>query len=85
MKIVFTRSAEKSLDRLAADRRRQIVARLEAVAAESHSRRLHVEPLAGSDLSRLRVGSYRVLFTIDEAEGVMKVELIRTRGDVDKR
>ena len=41
--------------------------------------------LAGSDVLRLRVGEYRVLFAIDAAEQILRVELIRTRGDVYKR
>ena len=70
---------------LPTDRRRQIVARLEAVAAEPLGRRQHVEPLAGSNLFRLRVGDYRVLFAVDWEGDVMRVELVRTRGDVYKR
>jgi mRNA interferase RelE/StbE len=85
MRVVFTRSAEKSLARLPADRRRQILSRIEAVAADPGNRSFHIEPLAGSDLLRLRVGDYRVLFSLGETEGVLTVELVRTRGDVYKR
>jgi mRNA interferase RelE/StbE len=79
MRVVFTSSARKSLRRLPADRRSQI----EAVARSAE--RGDVRKLAGSDLLRLRVGDYRVLFAIDTAEQVLWVELIRTRGDVYKR
>lgn len=85
MRVVFARAAEKSLFRLPADRRRQIVERIETVAGDPANRRFDVEPLAGSDLFRLRVGSYRVLYSCDEQEGILTVELIRTRGDVYKR
>ena len=85
MKVVFARSAEKSLTRLPTDRRRQILARIEAVAAEPRSRGFHVQPLAGGDLFRLRVGDYRVLFSMSESDDMLIVELIRTRGDVYKR
>ena len=34
---------------------------------------------------RVRVGDYRVLFSIDEAAEVVTIELIRTRGDVYTR
>ena len=44
-----------------------------------------VKRLAGSELYRLRVGEYRVLFTIDPEAQLLRVELIRTRGDVYKR
>ncbi len=85
MKVVFTRAAEKSLLRLPATRQRQILSRIEAVATDPSNRRLDVKPVAGSDLFRLRVGDFRVLFSLDERREIMKVELIRTRGDVYKR
>jgi mRNA interferase RelE/StbE len=85
LRIVLTRSAEKSLSRIPADRRRQILSRIEAVAAEPASRNFDIQPLAGSDLLRLRVGDYRVLFSLTESEGMLTVELVRTRGDVYKR
>lgn len=85
MRVAFTRAAEKSLLRLPIDRQRQILARIEAVADDPDNRQFHVEPLAGSDLFRLRVGSYRVLFTRNDPRGILTVELIRTRGDVYKR
>lgn len=85
MKVVLTRSAEKSLARLPIDRRRQIVSRIEAVAANPSSRSFDIGPLAGSDLLRLRVGDYRVLFSVSETEGALTIELVRTRGDVYKR
>jgi mRNA interferase RelE/StbE len=85
MKVVFTRAGERSLFRLPADRRRQVLARIEAVAANPANRRLHVEPLASGELLRLRVGSYRVLFSFDLARDLMTVELVRSRGDVCKR
>jgi mRNA interferase RelE/StbE len=85
MRIVFTRAAEKSLQHIPADRRRQILSRIEAAAANPHGRALSIKPLAGSDLLRMRVGDYRVLFSLNEAASVMTIELIRTRGDVYKR
>ena len=83
MRVVFTASARKSLRRLPADRRSQIVTRIDAVAASGD--RADVRRLAGSDLLRLRMGDYRVLFAIDTAEQMLRVELIRTHGDVYKR
>jgi mRNA interferase RelE/StbE len=85
MEIVFTRSGERSFARDPADRRRQILSRLKAVAANPTSRGFDVSPLAGGNLFRLRVGDYRVLFSLHQAQGVLMVELIRTRGDVYKR
>ena len=70
--------------RLPADRRKQILRRIEALTADPGGRGLDVKPLAGSDLFRLRVGAYRVLFSLDEAHDLLTVELVRTRGDVYK-
>jgi mRNA interferase RelE/StbE len=81
MRLVFRRAAEKAL-RIFLDRRRQILSRIREVAADPTTRNTHVKPLIGSDLLRLRVGSYRILFTLDEVGAVLTVELIRTRGDV---
>jgi mRNA-degrading endonuclease RelE of RelBE toxin-antitoxin system len=62
----------------------QIVARIEAAAA-GDAPNIDMKRLIGSDLHRLRVGDYRVLFAIDSETQVLTVELIRTRGDVYKR
>jgi mRNA interferase RelE/StbE len=84
--IVFRRTAEKALERLPAARRRQIVGRIERLASPSASRRLDIRPLEGATaLFRLQVGDYRVLFSVDEAAGMVTIELIRGRGDVYER
>lgn len=83
--MVFRRGAEKALDKVQADRQRQILSRLKELAADPTNRGADVKPLAGSGSLRLRVGDYRILFSLDEAERIMTVELIRTRGDVYKR
>jgi mRNA interferase RelE/StbE len=85
MKVVFRRAAEKALQRISADRRRQILSRIKEVAENPNTRNIGVKQLSGSDLFRLRVGNYRVLFTLDESETVLTIELIRPRGDVYKR
>jgi len=85
MRLVFRRAAEKALNRIPADRRRQLLSRIKELAANPASRALAATPIAGSAMFRLRVGEYRVLFTLDEPAEVLIVELIRTRGDVYKR
>ena len=85
MKVVFRRAAEKALKRISADRRRQILSRIKEVAENTNTRNIGVKQLSGSDLLRLRVGSYRVLFILDKSNAVLIVELIRPRGGVYKR
>ena len=86
MQIVFRRAAERALDRLPASRRRQIVGRIERLASRPTSRNHDIRPLEGSTgLFRLRVGDYRVLYSVNEAADTVTIELIRGRGDVYKR
>jgi mRNA-degrading endonuclease RelE of RelBE toxin-antitoxin system len=42
-------------------------------------------PAGGSGVFRLRVGDYRVLYSIDETADRLTIELILGRGDVYKR
>jgi mRNA interferase RelE/StbE len=85
VEVVFTRAAERSLDRLPPQRSRQILIRIEEFAGDPMARRRNVKPLAGSDLIRMRVGDYRVLLSLDPEHQIITVELIRTRGDIYKR
>jgi mRNA interferase RelE/StbE len=88
VKIEYTRAARKSLldpKVLPAPRRRQLSVAIEKLAADPTGAGLDVKPLAGRALYRLRVGSYRVLYSIDLATDTIGIELIRTRGDVYDR
>lgn len=67
------------------DRRKQILQRIREVAANPNNRSLDVRPLAGSELFRLRVGGYRVIFSVDNATEVLTVDSVGTRGDVYKK
>ncbi len=73
--IIYTRTARKALDRLPADRQRQVVERVEALGA---GRRADVKALAGSDHYRLRVGRYRVIFRRDG--DTIVIETVAPRG-----
>lgn len=47
---------------------------------------MDIEPLDGlNDWARLRIGKYRILFSIDWIHRVVTVEEIDTRGDIYKR
>jgi mRNA interferase RelE/StbE len=86
--VEYTRAARKSLldpKTIPAERRRQIRMAIEKLAANPTSPELDAKPLTGSDLYRLRVGPYRVLYSIEEAAQKIRIELIRSRGDVYKR
>jgi mRNA interferase RelE/StbE len=65
------RSAEREMDRLP----RQVFDRVAAaiLALENDPRPRGFKKLRGTDESRLRVGDYRILYTIDDAQRVVAV------------
>ena len=60
--------AIRDMRRLAARDRERIIAKVEQYADNPASLARQVTVLVGSDYSRLRVGSYRVIFTIEHAD-----------------
>lgn len=88
MRVEYTRAARKSLlepKAIPTGRRNQIRAAIEQLAVDPADPSLDAKPLAGSDLYRLRVGPYRVLYSIHANTETIRIELIRMRGDIYKR
>jgi mRNA interferase RelE/StbE len=78
--IVFTRSAAKELEALPVPFAQRILARIEALA--STPRPTGCRKLVGSDnLWRIRVGDYRVVYSIDDPQESIEVIAIRHRRD----
>jgi mRNA interferase RelE/StbE len=75
--ITYSPAAVRALRKLPAGVRRRIVAKLRAYAASGAG---DVKALAGSDLVRLRVGDYRVIFIESATE--ITVGRIGHRRDV---
>ena len=85
MKVVVHRRAARYLRRLPADQTNRIKSRL---------RELAEDPLGGPDVRemkgrwegyfRLRVGSRRVIFFVDDGDQIVYVDHIGPRGDVYK-
>lgn len=67
--------AVKDMRRLAGPDRQRIVAKVEQYAEDPTSLANNVIQLAGSTYRRLRVGDYRVLFTIERRTTVVIVVL----------
>jgi mRNA interferase RelE/StbE len=78
--IVFTRSAAKELEALPEPIALRILQRIEALAVTP--RPAGCRKLVGSDnLWRIRVGDYRVVYSIDDPQGVIDVVAVRHRRD----
>jgi len=78
--IRFTKSAEKDLRRIEKTR---IFSVLEKIEALSVNPRLEgIKKLVGSDAAyRLRVGEYRVIYTIDDGIKIVQIDRVRHRKD----
>ena len=77
--ITFNRSAEKELDSLDATLIRRIVPKIDALAKEPRPhgcRKLHGE----KDMWRIRIGDYRVIYTINDAERTIDITGVRHRS-----
>jgi mRNA interferase RelE/StbE len=78
-------SAVKEVEALGTKRDRQrVVARIQALAADP--RPPGCEKLAGhADLYRIRQGQFRVIYLVDDQQGVVDVIKIGHRGEVYRR
>jgi mRNA interferase RelE/StbE len=82
--VVLTSSAEKELKKLSGQLIARIVPRVENLA--SNPRPPGCEKLQGGDREwRIRVGDYRVVYTIDHAKLLVEATRIRHRSEVYQR
>ena len=77
--LVYDQRIEKDLRVIPKPQRQLILQRVELLSAAP--RRPQVEKLTGIDGYRLRVGVYRVLFTIDDALKLVTIYRIRHRKE----
>ena len=79
--ISFARSARKELERLPDDVANRVLAKIEALA--EIPRPAGIIKLHGQkNLWRLRVGDYRVVYSVDDSSKEVDVSVIRHRRDV---
>ena len=81
-RIEFTRAALKELAAAPADIRKRARTKLEAVARDPFSPNKNVKALRGEDAYRLRVGDWRVVYTLDGGTLVLTAIRIARRDRV---
>jgi len=82
--VALTSSAERELKKLSGQLVARIMPRLENLA--SNPRPSGCKKLRGGDHEwRIRVGDYRVVYTIDDRKSLVEVTRIRHRSDVYER
>jgi mRNA interferase RelE/StbE len=73
-------SAEKELDRIPQKNHDRIVKSL--LSLSSHPLPINTQKLRGRDGYRIRVGNYRILYTVDHQESAIEILAIGHRKDV---
>ncbi len=82
MRIAWTTKAVKDMRRLPTRDRERVVAKIERYAAHPASLANQVSMLTGSAHRRMRVGNYRVIFTVESDKiAVMVVLRVRHRRE----
>jgi len=79
-RIALYREAEKMLDGLDRTTARRIEAKIEELAREPFSPRLSRQMETVKDQRYSRVGDWRIIFRVNDAEGTLDILGIRPRG-----
>jgi len=78
--VVFARSALRELELLEARIARRILVRIEALAQDPRPHGC-VKLQGAADLWRIRVGDYRVIYSLDDDARLVDVRIVRHRGN----
>ena len=79
--IIIKKKAKKFIDKLPANERKRVVSAIERLPNGEDIKKLK----GYDDLLRLRVGDYRIIYSVDNGKLVVLVIDIDNRGDVYKR
>jgi mRNA interferase RelE/StbE len=82
-KITFSKNADKVLRRMARNTALTIGKKIKELATNPHSMR-NVKKLTNHPGYRLRVGDWRIVYTLNDNELLIHVINIKTRGEVYK-
>lgn len=79
--IILKKKAKKFIDRLPVKERKRVVFAIERLPNGEDIKKLK----GHGDLLRLRIGNYRVVYTIDNGKLIVYVIDVENRGDIYKR
>ena len=81
MKQTFTKSAVKALTRMQPAKSADIREAIARIAADPFAKNKNIKPLAGrAHAFRVRVGDWRVSYTVDRAADILEVFEVAPRG-----
>ena len=80
-KVMVTKEASRRLRSMPNNAERTIIGKIDGLAADPFAPNNNVRALKGTDGFRLRVGDWRVLYTLDTEAGTMTIAAIVPRGE----
>lgn len=82
LQITYSAQARKTLRKMQPKTARRILDQMEKIAENPDRRDLNINKLEGRNGYRLRIGDWRVIYTVDGL--VLAVERVGPRGDIYK-
>lgn len=79
--IIIKKPAKKFIDKLPMNEKRRVVAAIELLPGGEDIKRMK----GHNDLLRLRVGDYRIIYTVDSGQLIVYVIDAGNRGEIYKR
>jgi len=83
-KVVYTKEALKGLKKLPTNWQRRIESKVKLLANDPYKENNNIKKLVDSDLFRLRVGDYRIIYEINDEVVAITIIKIKPRGSVYK-
>lgn len=80
-RVVFARSARRELEGLEPTVARRIISQVEALTTDPRPHGC-VKLQGAADLWRIRIGDYRVVYSIDDNARLVDIRVVRHRSDV---
>jgi len=82
-KITFSKQADKALRKMPRNLALKIAKKIKLLALDPNSMR-NVKKLTHHPAYRLRIGDWRVVYTVNDTELIIHVVKIKTRGEIYK-
>ncbi len=79
--IIIKKKAKKFIDKLPINEKKRVISAIERLPNGEDIKKLK----GHADLLRLRVGEYRIIYSVDNGKLIVYVVDIGTRGDIYKR
>ena len=82
--ITFSKLADKSLRKMPKNLALRIVKKIKTLAKNPHKKQKNIKKLSNHPGFRLRIGDWRVVYTVNDDQLLIHVVKVRTRGEVYK-